>query len=58
MASFAPCTRSTHGSKCRRGVGAGLPEDTATEMEDLYIWKHVRGYLSTGAQNPIRYVNC
>jgi hypothetical protein len=28
------------------------------EMEELYIWKHVRDYLSTGAQNPIRYVNC
>lgn len=27
-------------------------------MEDVYVWRDVSGYLSQGAQNPIRYVNC
>jgi len=27
-------------------------------MEERYFWKDVSRYLSLGAQNPIRYVNC
>jgi hypothetical protein len=32
--------------------------ERSLEMEDRYLWKDVSGYLSTGAQNPIKYVNC
>lgn len=28
------------------------------EMEEQYLWKDVSRYLSLGAQNPIKYVNC
>ena len=32
--------------------------ERSAEMEERYLWKNVSGYLSQGAQNPIRYVNC
>lgn len=28
------------------------------DMEARYVWKDVSSYLSVGAQNPIKYVNC
>jgi hypothetical protein len=28
------------------------------EMEERYLWKDVSSYMSLGAQNPIKYVNC
>jgi len=27
-------------------------------MEERYLWKNVSSYMSLGAQNPIKYVNC
>jgi len=33
----------------------GTPD---SELEEVYLWRDVRQYLSNGAQNPIRYVGC
>lgn len=36
----------------------GFRGSRAREMEEVYIWKDLSGYLPHGAQNPIKYVNC
>jgi len=32
--------------------------ERSPELEEQYLWKDVGRYLSLGAQNPIKYVNC
>lgn len=32
--------------------------ERSPEMEERYLWKDVSSYMSLGAQNPIKYVNC